>query len=179
MLTYRKIAFALIVGIFALIALLPVPAVTASAPASGAALSIPSLDIYAAIVPVYAVPAPNGRGLIWDVQSLGDNVGHLQGTTWLDKTGNIGLAGHATAADGAPSVFNSLPSIQRGDSIIVIEGGIEREYRVIRYFHTSPSNTAVMGRTTTDTLTLVTCSGYSLASRSYQKRFIVVAERVQ
>jgi LPXTG-site transpeptidase (sortase) family protein len=132
---------------------------------------IPSLNINARIVQVYL------EGSTWNVSRLGPNAGHLEGTPWIEQTGNVVLSGHVELADGQLGVFAKLNTIQAGAEILVASGGLRRTYRVRETYFTDPDDLRPLYPTRTDVLTLITCDAYNLLTNVYEKRLIVVAER--
>jgi LPXTG-site transpeptidase (sortase) family protein len=137
-----------------------------------ASLYIPGAAVSAPIIPVYL------KGGSWDVTQLGDNIGHLEGTGWLDKPGNIVLSGHVERRNGRPGIFASLSDLSRGDEIILLTQGIERRYRVSDLRTVEPTDLTPLYPTTSDVLTLITCDEYDFLQNTYQKRTVVVAERL-
>ena len=117
-------------------------------------------------------------GNSWDVRDLGPQVGHLQGTAWTHTPGNIVLAGHVEMTDGRPGIFASINQMSIGDPLIIMQDGAEHTYQITQMFHTEPDDLSVMYPTTSERLTLVTCSNYSFLADEYRDRFIVIADRV-
>jgi LPXTG-site transpeptidase (sortase) family protein len=138
----------------------------------GARFYAPAAGITADIVETYL------DGVSWDVSELGSNVGHLQGTAWMNATGNIVLAGHVEMRDGRAGVFARLNALEIGDSIILTQGDQERVYQVRQMFITQPNDLKVLYPTTSDRLTLITCSAYNIVQNVYEERFVVIADRV-
>ncbi len=138
-------------------------------------LSAPSVGINADIVDVYL------DGQSWDVTQLGNNIGHLQGTGWFGKTGNIGLAGHVELADGRVGIFRNLEKMAKGDPIMLRIGDLQQNYRVTEVKRADPTDLTILEPSTVDTITLITCDigAYNLLQNTYLDRVVVVAERVQ
>ena len=70
-------------------------------------LFIPRLGLSGS-VPIVSVPL---RNRTWDVRDLGQNIGFLQGTSWLDEAtgeygGNTVLAGHIQLTDEIAGPFS-------------------------------------------------------------------------
>ena len=139
---------------------------------AGASFYAPTAGITGQIVETYL------DGTSWDVSQLGPNVGHLEGTGWLDTPGNIVLAGHVEMADGRPGIFADLDKLQIGDAVIVTQDGQDRVYEVHQKFKTAPDDLSVVYPTPTQRLTLITCSNYDFLQDSYDTRFVVIAERL-
>lgn len=137
-----------------------------------ASLLIPSAGVNANIVSVYL------GAVSWDVSALGGNVGHLEGTAWFGRPGNIGLAGHAEMSDGRPGVFASLDKLTPGDPIILMQGGREQRYRVREVRRVAPQDLTVLYPTTSEQMTLITCDDYSFVQNTYLERIAVIADRV-
>jgi LPXTG-site transpeptidase (sortase) family protein len=145
----------------------------AAEPAPGALLTIPALDLSAAVV---TIPLDASIGT-WNTASLGFDVGHFEYTPWVGEGGNIVLGGHHTLADGTPSVFYNLADISRGDTIEVMQGGVTEVYEVTRIRDVAISDLSVL-TTGSDTITLMTCAGYNDDTGNYDRRLVVIATRV-
>ena len=117
-------------------------------------------------------------GTSWDVSQLGPNVGHLQGTAWMNDTGNIVLAGHVELSDGRQGIFARLSELQIGDSISLSQDGQEHLYQVKQKFTTEPTDMSVVYPSETNRLTLITCSDYDFFQDTYLERLVVIADRV-
>lgn len=133
-------------------------------------LFIPSAGIFANIVQVYL------DGSSWDVSHLGMNVGHLEGTSWLDERGNVVLSGHVELSDGRKGVFGNLDELQIGDPIIVQEGGLEYRYTITNIGQTTPDDLTPIYPTTSSQLTLITCGSYDFLQDSYLERTVITAQ---
>lgn len=139
----------------------------------GVELIVPAAGIYAPVIRVYL------DGQSWDVTNLGANVGHLQGTAWLNTgPGNIALAGHVETAEGRNGVFASVKNLKQGDLVILKNGREERRYRVSSVSTVAPNDLTPLYPTATEQLTLITCGSYNFFQDAYQDRIVVVAERV-
>lgn len=150
----------------------PPPTPTESPAVATARILIPAAAVSAPIIPVFL------DGSSWDVSRLGANVGHLQGTPWLDKPGNIVLSGHVELSDGRRGVFASLMELQEGDTVIVRYDGVERRYVVTEVRRVVPNDLSPLYPTPDDRLTLITCDEYDFFSDSYRQRVVIVAQRV-
>lgn len=139
---------------------------------SDATIFIPSAGVLAPIVEVFL------DGQSWDVSKLGANVGHLQGTSWLDAPGNVVLSGHVEMANGGRGVFASLEELKEGEPIIVTYKGVERRYAVTELKHVEPDDLTPVFPTAGDRLTLITCDSYDFLQDAYLQRVVVVAERI-
>jgi LPXTG-site transpeptidase (sortase) family protein len=145
-----------------------------SANGDGASITIPSLDLTASIV---NLPLDSSLGT-WNTAQLGDNVGHFQYTPWLGENGNIVLGGHATDEDGTPSVFYALPAVRVGDLITLHVGDQDVNYVVRRVRSVAVNDLSVLYSSSSETLTLLTCSGFNPNTRTYERRLAIVADRV-
>jgi LPXTG-site transpeptidase (sortase) family protein len=140
---------------------------------SGATLFIPAAGIYAPIIPAYL------DGQSWNVNDLGMNVGHLQGTAWMDLSpGNIVLSAHVELRDGRQGVFAPLKELSAGDIIILRRANEERRYVIVEIGNVEPTDLTPLYPTTTDRLTLITCDDYDFFRDTYATRTVVVADRL-
>lgn len=149
-----------------------VPLPPVDGPDDNSALFIPSVGIYAPVITSIL------REGTWDVSQLGMNVGHLQGTSWLDEPGNVVMSGHVEMSDGRQGIFATLDEVQVGESIVVNHHGNEYAYTVRETFSVEPDDISVLYDQDIDTLTLITCADYDFLSDTYEQRLVVVAERV-
>ncbi len=133
---------------------------------------IPTAGVNALVVNVYL------DGESWDVSQLGENAGHLQGTAWIDGSGNVALAGHVEMRDGRPGIFARIDEVRTGDPVILTQAGVEQRYAVINIQRVNPDDLSVIYPTTDDRITLITCDSYDFLQNIYQERIVVVAERV-
>jgi hypothetical protein len=79
------------------------PTLTPDASVPQRIIAFPGASISAPIVPAGRVQGT------WETRHLGESVGHLVGTSWLNGAGgNIVLAGHVESATGAPGPFAHL-----------------------------------------------------------------------
>lgn len=113
----------------------------------------------------------------WETRYLGDSVGHLEGTAWIDDPqGNVVLAGHVTDYLGRPGpfayVFEALP----GDEIILTEGDLQVRYRVTRVEHAAPEDIGYVAQDGTPRLTLITCDDWDYQTQTYASRLVLIAE---
>jgi LPXTG-site transpeptidase (sortase) family protein len=146
-----------------------------STPYPTANLAAPTAGINATIVDVYL------DGQSWDVSQLGNNIGHLQGTGWFGKAGNIGLAGHVEMADGRSGIFRNIEKMAKGDPISLTLGSLQQNYKVTDVKRVKPDDLSILAPSTVDTITLITCDmgAYNFIQNNYGDRIVVVAERVQ
>ena len=151
---------------------------TAATPAAreitqGASFYAPTMGLTADIVETYL------DGVSWDVTDLGANVGHLEGTAWLDAPGNVVLAGHVEMRDGRAGIFAQLNNLQIGDPIMLYQNDGAHVYEVRQKFITEPDDMTVVYPSTTARLTLITCSAYDFLQDAYLERYVVIADLVR
>lgn len=134
----------------------------------------PNADTFGQIVSVRQVAGG------WDVSSLQDLVGHLEGTSWLGDVGNTVLAGHFEDELGRPGPFRYLYVAQVGDRIMIQEGVDSplQVYEVREVFSTSPDDLEVLRHTQSPRLTLITCDSWNPNRETYEDRLVVVAELI-
>lgn len=124
------------------------------------------------------IPADRVRGT-WETRHLGDSVGHLAGTSWLDGPGgNIVLAGHVESATGASGPFKHLFEAQPGDPVLLRDGEREAYFRVVAVERTAPDDVEVVRQDGRPRLTLITCTDWDFEQAEYQGRLVVIAEPV-
>ena len=112
----------------------------------------------------------------WEVRYLGDSVGHLAGTSWLDDPGgNIVLAGHIEDAEGKPGPFAYLSQAKTGDLVILREGEREIVYRVVTVARAQPDEIHYVAQDGRRRLTLITCADWDYKAGTYRTREVVVA----
>lgn len=147
----------------------PLPSAT---PIAKANLIAPTAGINAQVVDVYL------DGTSWDVSSLGEKIGHLEGTAWFGSPGNIALAGHVEMRDGRPGIFARIDEVKEGDPIILQLDTVEQRYRVTQILRVQSDDLTVLYPSTADKITLITCDQYDFVQNAYLERVVVVAERV-
>jgi LPXTG-site transpeptidase (sortase) family protein len=152
------------------LATLPTNPALQSIPAD-TAIFIPDAGIYANIIQVYL------DGISWDIRNLGKNVGHLEGTSWLDQGGNVVLSGHVEMADGSLGVFSKIRDLKEGNLVVLLMNGNEWRYEVTEIKITSPDDLEPIKPTLDNRLTLITCGAYDFFSDTYQERIVVVAKQ--
>lgn len=140
--------------------------------AQGQTLIIPSLNVFATVINVYL------DGEAWDLSNLGNNVGYLQGTSRVDRGGNMVLAGHIETGRGEQAVFANLGDLQPGQPVLLIRNNAEFRYVVRERLVTGPDDLSILYPTDAETLTLITCGAYNLFDDLYEERIVVIAERV-
>ena len=103
-----------------------------------------------------------------DELALNRGVGRIHGTGQIGQVGNVGIAGHR---DG---FFRGLKDIVPGDTVELDLGGRREQYVVRQVQIVKPEDTGVLNRTSTSTLTLVTCFPFYFVG-SAPERYIVTA----
>lgn len=151
----------------------PAPAVISHSDSiENASLFIPAAGINAPIIRIFL----QDRG--WDVSRLGMNVGHLQGTNWVDMgPGNVVLSGHVEMRSGQRGIFATLDTLTPGDPIILTYRNREYHYTVTEMRNVQPDDMTPLYPTTTARLTLITCDDYDFLRNVYDERTVIVAER--
>lgn len=176
--TIRKASKMFVVGALLLFMMMLLTATPVSAyDATGVTISIPSIGVSAPIVSIGIRSFPNGD-VTWDTTELTTQVGFLQGTAWFGQGGNIVLGGHSELAERAPSVFYDLDQVAVGDEIVINSNGEEIRYRVTQVFNVSARDLSILYPSTTERLTIMTCDTSSLSGGTYNRRDVVVAERI-
>jgi sortase A len=122
-------------------------------------LRIPSVDLE---VPIY-----DGTSEI----NLNRGAGHIEGTTPLAQTGNIGIAAHR---DG---FFRKLKDVEVESMVDLEVGGRLSHYRVTEIRIVAPTNVDVLAPTRIPSITLVTCYPFYFVGTA-PLRYIVRAELV-
>jgi sortase A len=136
-------------------------------------ITFPGASMSAPIIPAGRV------GGTWETRHLGDSVGHLVGTSWLDGPGNnIVLAGHVENYTGDPGPFAHLFEAHEGDLVILREGTTEAHYRVVSIEHVDPYDVSYVAQSGKPRLTLITCTNWDFEQNTYLGRLVVVAEPI-
>ena len=150
---------------------LPTPTVDNSAPAR--MITFPAASMSAPVIPAGRVQGT------WETRHLGDSVGHLVGTSWLDDPGgNIVLAGHVESATGAPGPFAYLFEAQVGDLVILRDGPREEDYRVTAIKRVGPYDVSYVAQDGQQRVTMITCTDWDYEQQTYLGRLVVIAEPV-
>jgi sortase A len=150
---------------------LPTPTPDTSTPPR--LIVFPSASISAPIIPAGRVQGT------WETRHLGDSVGHLVGTSWLDGPGsNIVLAGHVESATGEPGPFAYLFQAHLGDTIILRDGTREQYYKVTLIEEVQPDDVSYVAQSGNPRMTLITCTDWDFESNTYLGRLVVIAEPV-
>lgn len=139
----------------------------------GTSISIPSIEVEAAIVEAPLTPDLT----TWDVSHLSMNVGHLIGTGWFGTGSNIVLGGHSETPSLEADIFYNLDAVQVDDIIIVNANGTQYQYIVTQVYSVSQFDVRIAYPTQHEQLTLITCQrdSYDSSVGQYQNRVVVVA----
>jgi len=127
-------------------------------------LSIPKLKIKEAVVEI------GGKDLM-------ESLIHYSGTALPGQYGNVVIFGHSVLPqffnpENYKTIFSTLPTLEKGDEVLVNFDGIEYRYQVIRMLEVDPSDTLVLAQYyDSQYLTLITC----VPPGTYLKRLIVRA----
>jgi LPXTG-site transpeptidase (sortase) family protein len=140
-------------------------------------LIIPSIDVNAALTPVYIRRFANDD-VTWDVSGLRHNVGVFDQTAPIGTPGNAVLGGHSEQAQGVADVFYNLHRVQVGDDVVVAAGGNQLRYRVISVRSVSLYDLSIIRPTSDERLTIITCDRSSYTGGGYAERVVVVAQRI-
>lgn len=101
---------------------------------------------------------------------------------WLGEPGNVVLAGHVDYAGVGPAVFARLGELVP-DDLIELTGSDVHAYRFYvewskLYDADNPPMKEIVGETSAESLTLVTCGGdFNYSSQHYLQRLVVRAKR--
>jgi sortase A len=106
-----------------------------------------------------------------DSRVLARAVGHIPGTAFPGRIGNVGLAGHRD------TFFRALKDLERQDEIEFSTHSGTYRYRVESLMVVEPNNAAVLKPTGGRTLTIVTCFPFHYIGNA-PRRFIVHAVAV-
>ncbi len=134
-------------------------------------ITFPSASMSAPVIPAGRV------GGTWETRHLGNSVGHLVGTSWLDDPGgNIVLAGHVESYTGEPGPFAYLFEAQIGDVVVLTDGDREQLYHVTEIERVAPDDVSWLAQDGRPRLTLITCTDWDWELKAYHGRLIVIAE---
>lgn len=142
---------------------------------TGNSLRIPAIGLGMEIpIPIVHVYYEEGaENLQWDLSTLGNYVGELEGGAYLPYAGNSALTGHYYSQ----GVFKNLGNLNYGDEIIIFgNDGIKYTYRVVQKFLAQPDDVYEMFQQIGErSLTLVTCENYNLVTDEYERRQLIRA----
>ncbi len=142
---------------------------------TGNSLRIPAIGLGMEVpIPIVHVYYEEGStDLGWDLSTLGNYVGELEGGSYLPYPGNSALTGHYYSM----GVFKNLEYLNLGDEIIVFgNDGIKYTYKVAQKFLVQPEDVYEMFQQIAErSLTLVTCENYNLVTDEYERRQLIRA----
>lgn len=137
-------------------------------------ITIPAIGVDGPVLQMRLGPDGN-----WDADSIVGEVGHLQGTPWPGEEGNTVLAAHVTVPEGAYGPFKDLEAMEPGQLITIwARDRTIYRYRVTEKQTVLATAVEVLAPTETQTLTLITCSGWDGDQQTYLERVVVTAELV-
>lgn len=135
------------------------------------------------VIPKLSVDAPVVLAPIkdqtWQVDHLGQAVGHLEGTAPPGSDSNLVLAGHVTLSASVYGPFAGLGQLTTGDQVIVYEGDQAFQYLVDGYQTVERTAVDVTYPTNTGQITLITCNNWSSEEGRYLQRLIVKGHLVK
>lgn len=142
---------------------------------TGNSLRIPAigLGMETPIPIVHVYYEDDSNEMEWDLSTLGNYVGELEGGSYIPYGGNSVLTGHYWSG----GVFKNLSNLNYGDEIIIFANdGIRYVYQVVDKFIAQPDDVYEMFQQVGEkSLTLVTCENYNLVTNEYERRYIVRA----
>lgn len=115
----------------------------------------------------------------WDLTSLSNQAGWLEGTAFPTWAGNTALTAHAITPDGLPGPFAHLADLRWGDQVILRALGREYVYEVRRVLSVRPTDLSVLRHEELDWLTLLTCAVYDESQETYLTRVAVRAVLIE
>ena len=130
-------------------------------------LVIPKLNLDA---PVVLSPI---KDQTWQVDHLGQAVGHLEGTAAPGSNSNVVLAGHVTLAEGVYGPFAGLGQLSQGDLLVLYQGDQKFNYIVDGYQIVERTSVEVTYPTSTGQVTLITCNNWNHEQNRYEQRLVV------
>jgi LPXTG-site transpeptidase (sortase) family protein len=135
-------------------------------------LVIPKLNLDA---PIVISPIQNQT---WQVDHLGQAIGHLEGTAPPGSNSNIVLAGHVTISEGVYGPFAGLGNLAAGDLVTVYEGDQKFDDMVDGYQTVDRTAIEVTYPTPSGQITLITCNNWSSEEGRYIERLVVTGHLV-
>ena len=133
-------------------------------------LQIPRIELDSKVVPVGTKTDDQGR-MLWETAAFA--VGHHKGSGLPGENGNVVLSGHISSPrEGA--VFNKLPTVEKGDGIVLSTADRQYLYVVVETKTVTPDQVDVLDPTDQAIVTMITC----VPDGIYSHRLIVRAEAV-
>jgi LPXTG-site transpeptidase (sortase) family protein len=141
--------------------------------ASALFLKIPSQNL---TIPIVGIPSEKGN---WNVSTLWNQAGWLQGTAYPTYNGNSVITSHVVTADGKAGPFARLKQLSAGDQVYITANGYKYIYLVRSMRYVRPEDITILKHQEKPWLTLVTCDKYDEETGTYLWRVVVRAELVQ
>jgi LPXTG-site transpeptidase (sortase) family protein len=117
-------------------------------------------------------------GLTWELKGLKLDVAWLGNTSWPGLGGNTVLAGHVTLRGGIKGPFHYLEQLSMGTQVLVYTERNLYTYVVREQVVVEPTDMYVTYATDKPQLTLLTCSVWDSAKRTYTKRQVAFADLI-
>jgi LPXTG-site transpeptidase (sortase) family protein len=133
-------------------------------------LEIPALKLDVSVIKAQFT------GRTWDFSEFTQQAGYFEKLPLPGQKGNAVIGAHSELAQRKPGPFYTLDQIKIGDQIIITQGDEEYTYVVTEISKVKPTDTSPLTQTNEETLTLLTCAGYS--NGIYTTRLVVHAARV-
>lgn len=130
-------------------------------------LVIPKLDLDR---PVLLSPIESQT---WQVDHLGQSIGHLEGTAPPGSNSNLVLAAHVTLAANVYGPFASLAQLAPGDVVYVYSGDQKFEYIIDNQQTVDRTAVEVTYPSASGQVTLITCNNWNHELGRYQDRLVV------
>jgi len=130
-------------------------------------LVIPKLNLDA---PVVVSPI---KDQTWQVDHLGQAIGHLEGTAPPGSNSNVVLAGHVTLSEGVYGPFAGLGQLNEGDLLVIYEGDQKFNYVIDGYQIVERTAIDVTYPSQTGQVTLITCNNWNRGTNRYEQRLVV------
>lgn len=118
-------------------------------------------------------------GFSWMISGLREEVAWMGNTSWPGLGGNTALAGHVTVAGMGDGPFRHLDEIPSGEVVILYTEKNMYTYKVRENRITDDGDMSVISPTNDAQISLITCTDWDDASRSYLNRLVVIADLVR
>lgn len=129
------------------------------------------------VIPKIGVDAPVLLSPIkdqtWQVDHLGQAVGHLEGTAPPGSNSNIVLAGHVTLTKDVYGPFAGLGQLTTGDTVTVYYGDQPFNYMIDTLQTVDRTAVEVTYPSESGQITLITCNNWNSEEGRYIERLIV------
>ena len=132
-------------------------------------LAIPRIHLETTVVPAALVQ--DGDSVTWDIPKF--VAGHAETTAGAGEAGNAVVLGHLVSRT-LGNVFEHLDNARTGDLLRVRSGAQEFDYTVVDVRNVDRTDVEVLDRTSTPTITLITCAGlWNPVLHDYMERLVV------